>query len=76
MLGTPWSLHDPIMTNKEKHEKDAGYYFMAFPVCDDNGHSNFCYDHPDRYTDETVKQLKKNQDDYQIRPSKFGGSFN
>lgn len=64
MLGTPWSLHDPLMTNKEKHEGKPGYYFIAFPVCDENGHSIFNYDHPDRYTDETVKNLKKDLDEY------------
>lgn len=62
MLGTIWSLHDPISRTKIEHENDPRYKFIAIPVEDENGHSNFLYDCPDRYTDEKIKDIKENLD--------------
>lgn len=62
MLGTIWSLYDPISRKKTKFDGKKGYEFLAFPVCDDEGHSNFYYDHPDRYSDERIKELKEGLD--------------
>lgn len=61
-LGTIWSLYDPISRLKEKHEGKKGYCFISIPVCDENGKSNFNFDHPDKYTDESVADLKARLD--------------
>lgn len=62
MLGTIWSLHDPISRMREKYKGYSDHVFIAIPVCDEEGHSNFNYDHPDRYTDEMVRDLKDRLD--------------
>lgn len=62
MLGTIWSIYDPITREKIKYEGTPGYHFIAFPVCDEEGHSNFNYDCEDNYTDEKIAQLKDNLD--------------
>ena len=59
MLGTIWSVHDPLSRMKNEHEGDPRYTFIALPVRDEEGHSLFNYDHPDRYTDERIKQLEE-----------------
>lgn len=61
-LGTIWSKYDPISRMKDDHEDDPRYVFITIPVCDDEGHSNFLYDHPDRYTDETIARLREDLD--------------
>lgn len=62
MLGTIWSLHDPISRMKLEHEDDPRYKFIAIPVCDEDGHSNFEYKCEDRYTDKKIKDIKKSID--------------
>lgn len=59
MLGTVWSMYDPISRKREENAGQPGYYFIAIPVCDEDGHSNFLYDHPDRYSDEKIKEIKR-----------------
>ena len=62
MLGTIWSIYDPISREKIRYEGQPGYHFYAFPVCDDEGHSNFHYDCEDCYTDEKIAQIKEKLD--------------
>lgn len=62
MLGTIWSIYDPISREKIRYEGQPGYYFMAFPVCDEEGHSNFHYDCDDCYTDEKIAQIREKLD--------------
>lgn len=61
-LGTIWSVHDPISRMKKEHEGDPRYRFIAIPVCDEDGKSNFEYKHPDRYTTEKIAQIKADLD--------------
>lgn len=61
-LGTIWSMYDPISRMKAEHEGDPGYTFIAIPVCDEDGHSNFNYDHPDNYTDEKIAEIRAEMD--------------
>lgn len=61
-LGTIWSAHDPISMMKSEHDGDARYRFIAIPVEDENGESNFEYEHPDRYTKEKIQDIKRNLD--------------
>lgn len=62
MLGTMWSLHDPINRIKADHEGDPRYIFITIPVEDENGHSNFNYDCEDNYTDEAIRDIKNRVD--------------
>lgn len=61
-LGTIWSVHDPISRRKAEHEGDPRYRFIAIPVWDENEVSNFEYEHPDRYTTEKIREIKKGLD--------------
>lgn len=61
-LGTIWSVHDPISRMKAEHEGDERYRFIAIPVEDEYGESNFEYDHPDRYNKERIAELKRSLD--------------
>ena len=62
MLGTIWSVHDPISKMKSEHEGEEGYKFIAIPVWDENEQSNFEYNHPDNYTTEKIREIKNNVD--------------
>lgn len=61
-LGTIWSVHDPISRRKAENEGDPRYRFIAIPVWDENEVSNFDYEHPDKYTAEKIREIKKNLD--------------
>lgn len=61
-LGTIWSAHDPISRMRQDHEGDSRYQFIAIPVEDEHGESNFEYEHPDRYTKEKIQDIKRNLD--------------
>ncbi len=58
MLGTRWSSYDPLGRMQDSHGDDPRYTFISIPVCDENGVSNFEYDHPDRYTNEKIRDIK------------------
>lgn len=62
MLGTIWSAYDPISRMMSEHENDPRYEFVCIPVWDENEHSNFMYDHPDRYTDEKIRERQESLD--------------
>lgn len=62
MLGTIWSAYDPISRMMSEHENDPQYEFVCIPVWDENEHSNFLYDHPDRYTDEKIRERQETLD--------------
>ena len=62
MLGTRWSSYDPLGRMESDHEGDPRYKFIAIPVWDENEESNFCYDHPDRYTTEKIRDIKNTID--------------
>lgn len=61
-LGTRWSVHDPIGRMQADHEGDDRYRFIAIPIMDENGESNFEYEHPDNYTKEKIMQIKASLD--------------
>lgn len=62
MLGTIWSVHDPLSRMSAEHYGNPKYTFITLPVCDEDGKSLFCYEHPDRYTDERIAELKATLD--------------
>lgn len=59
MLGTIWSIHDPISRMQAEHENDPRYRFIAIPIEDEDGKSNFLYEHPDRYTEVEIQALRE-----------------
>lgn len=61
-LGTIWSVHDPISRMKAEHEGDPKYEFIAIPVKDEDGNSNFEYECVDRYTAERIRELENSLD--------------
>ncbi len=63
MLGTIWSVHDPLTRMRKEHENDDSYEFIRIPVWDKHHHSNFEYDHPDRYTKKKIEEIKSNIDE-------------
>jgi len=62
MLGTIWSVHDPISKMKSDFEDNPRYWFINIPVRDENGESNFEYNHPDRYTKESIADIESTID--------------
>lgn len=63
MLGTIWSLYDPISRMKSEHEGDPAYEFIAVPVWDERTEkSNFEYECADRYTTESIRVVRENLD--------------
>lgn len=63
MLGTIWSLYDPISRIEREHKDDPRYKFIKIPVWDENHESNFNYKHPDRYTTKKIEDIRKNIDE-------------
>lgn len=61
-LGTIWSIHDPISRMKAEYDGDPRYKFIAIPVWDENEHSNFEFEHPDRYTAEKIRDIRARLD--------------
>ena len=66
MLGTIWSIHDPISRMKADHENDSRYKYIAIPVWDENEKSNFEFEHEDRYTTESIKAVKSGLDEFEF----------
>ena len=65
MLGTMWSLYDPINRMMHEHEGDPAYRFIAIPVWDEQTEeSNFAYDTPDAYTTESIRTVRANLEPY------------
>lgn len=62
MLGTIWSVHDPISRMMNEYGDDSRYKFIRIPVCDEKGNSNFEYDHPDNYSKKRIDDLRKSLD--------------
>ena len=62
MLGTRWSLADPISRMERNYINDTSCKFIAIPVWDENEISNFEYDHPDKYTKNSINYIKQNLD--------------
>lgn len=62
MLGTRWSAYDPIGRMEDLNGGKPGYEFVSIPVWDEEERSNFEYEHPDRYTTERIRKLKRTMD--------------
>jgi len=62
MLGTRWSLLDPLSRIEAAFRNDSRYWFDVVPVEDENGESNFEYKHPDNYTKKSIAVIKASID--------------
>ena len=62
MAGTPWSLRDPITRFKKEKESEGRSMVISIPVWDEHENSNFEYDHPEKYTRESIYIIKATQD--------------
>lgn len=65
MLGTMWSLYDPINRMRSKHEGDPAYKFITVPVWDEETEvSNFEYACEDAYTPDSIRAVRENLEPY------------
>lgn len=67
MLGTLWSIHDPLSRKHDESLVEDDHMFVKVPVRDEEGHSNFNYDPPvtDKYTEESIRNIEKDvEEDY------------
>lgn len=65
MLGTSWSLYDPINRMEAEHEGDPDYKFIKIPVWNEQTEEcYFDYDTPDSYTTESIRTVRANLEPY------------
>lgn len=62
MVGTRWSLNDPIGIESREHAEDANARFIVIPATDDMGHSNFNYPYGVGFTDAYYAERKHELD--------------
>lgn len=62
VIGTRWSLHDPIGRIELKYEDNPRARFKRLSATDSAGHSNFVYDYGVGFNDEYYEELKGNLD--------------
>lgn len=65
MLGTSWSLYDPINRMKAEHEHDPDYKFIAIPIWNEQTEEcYFNYDTPDSYTTDSIRTIRETLEPY------------
>lgn len=65
MLGTSWSLYDPINRMKAEHEHDPDYKFIAIPIWNEQTEEcYFSYDTPDSYTTDSIRTIRETLEPY------------
>lgn len=62
IIGTRWSLRDPIGRLQAQYENDPRAVFMTMPALDKYGNSNFDYGGNIGYTTEALEKIKALQD--------------
>ena len=74
IIGTPWSLHDPIGRLEAIHADNPEAEFIHFPALDENDESNFDYPYGLGYSTEDLHNLREIMDEasfnalYMTRP--------
>lgn len=74
IVGTPWSLHDPMGKLEALHANDPLAEFIHFPALDENDESNFDYPYGLGYSTEDLHNLREIMDEasfnalYMTRP--------
>lgn len=72
IIGTRWSVADPLGRLEALYEDDPHAKFINLPVADDDGHSLFDYPYGLGYTDEDIKRLKETWDELSLNAIYFG----
>ena len=67
IIGTRWSIHDPIGRLEQRYLDDEKSKFVKLPALDINGKSNFDYDYGVGFSTEYFLDLKENMDDISWR---------
>ena len=62
IIGTPWSLHDPIGRLEAIHADNPEAEFIHFPALDENDESNFDYPYGLGYSTEDLHNLREIMD--------------
>ena len=63
IVGTPWSLHDPLGRLEALHADDPDAEFIHFPALDENDESNFDYPYGLGYTTEDLHNIREIMDE-------------
>lgn len=63
IVGTPWSLHDPLGRLERLHENDPQAEFIHMPVLNEDGESNFDYPYGLGYSTKDIEDLKEVMDE-------------
>ena len=67
VIGTRWSLWDPLGRLETQYENDPKAKFVKIPALDIDGHSNFEYKYGVGFSTEHFKMLKDSMDDISWR---------
>lgn len=79
MIGTIWSIHDPISRTKNEHHDEPDYRERVMPALNEFQESNFDYDYSVGFTTQMYLELKRGMDDvswecvYQQNPMERDG---
>jgi predicted phage terminase large subunit-like protein len=72
VIGTRWSVADPIGRLEMLHEDDPKARFINLPVADEEDHSLFNYPYGLGYSDDDIKRLRETWDDMSLNAIYFG----
>ena len=67
IIGTRWSIHDPIGRLEQRYADDEKSKFVKLPALDLQGNSNFDYDYGVGFSTDYFNNLKENMDDISWR---------
>lgn len=62
MVGTRWNVLDPLGRVQEQYEGNPRYRFRVIPALNDDGESNFVYDHGVGFSTEYYLDMKESID--------------
>lgn len=72
VIGTRWSVADPIGRLEMLHEDDPKARFINLPVADEEDHSLFNYPYGLGYSDDDIKRLRETWDEMSLNSIYFG----
>lgn len=72
VIGTRWSVADPLGRLEMQYEGDPRARFINLPVADEDGHSLFNYPYGLGYSDEDIKRLHETWDELSLNAIYYG----
>ena len=72
VIGTRWSVADPIGRLEMLYGEDKHSRFINLPVADDDGHSLFDYPYGLGYYDDDIKRLQETWDELSLNAIYYG----